>query len=95
MSCCDGPTANPGAVIEFRDLPEETFCCMGRLSYTVAVAAIQAASGHGYPGWEGFNERQKLELGARAKALVIGDTVGDTDIERVMAAVLKAMTTTV
>lgn len=95
MACCDQPLDKPGVQVDLRDLPEETFCCMGRMSYVLATKAAEVFTGAVHPAWDTFNERQKLDLGARAKALVVGDSDGDTDIEKAMAAVLRAMTTAI
>lgn len=96
MACCDDqlrPSA--GVQIDLRDLPEETFCCMGRMAYTVAISAMNVVAGKSFPAWDTFNERQKLDMGARAKLLAIGDSDGDTDVEKVMVSVLRAMATAV
>lgn len=95
MACCDQPLDRPGVQIDLRDLPEETFCCMGRMSYVLATKAAEVFAGKAFPTWESMNERQKLDLGARAKALAVGDSDGDTDIEKAMAAVLRAMATAI
>lgn len=93
MACCDDQTHNMGVSIDLRDLPEETFCCMGRMAYTVASKALEIAAGKSFPAWDTFNERQKLEMGARAKAMAVGDSDGESDVEKVMVVVLRAMAT--
>lgn len=91
MACCDGDLS--GAVkIDYADLPEETFCCMGRMAYTIANKASEILLNDVNPGWDQINERQKLQLGARTKAFMTGGSMGDTPFDRLMEAILVSMT---
>lgn len=95
MSCCDDTPVNTSLTVDMRDLPEETFCCLGRTAYMVAHAALQIAAGKENPTWDSLNERQKLEFCATAKAFVVGDREGNSELEKVMVVVLRTMTTAI
>lgn len=94
MACCDDQP-NVGITIDLRDLPEETFCCMGRMSYMLAARCLELITGEKHPAYETFNELEKLKLGALAKDLAVGDKEGDTMVEKLMGTVIKAMATTI
>lgn len=93
MACCDQEVSTQGMTINYADLPEETFCCMGRMAYTLACTAQLIITGVKNPEWHTMNERQKLEFGARAKQALTGGSMGDTELDRLMEAFLLAMTT--
>lgn len=94
MACCDHEVDQISAAgtISYADLPEETFCCMGRVMYTVSTKAETFLLGKAHPEWSSLNERQKMELAAFAKRILVERHPGDSPLEKLMVSVLTAMT---
>ena len=95
MACCDEPVARrpPGFAIDYSDLPDETFCCMGRMAYAVAVRALEVVTDKSFKQWNDLNEREKLELGSLAKRILSKTHAPTNQTEAVMEVVLLSMTT--
>lgn len=91
MACCDQDLGGL-TPINFSDLPDETFCCMGRMAYTIANKANEILLQVVQPDWSQLNERQKLQMGARVKTYMTGGTMGDTAFDKLMEAILSSMT---
>lgn len=92
MACCDTPSgATPQ--INYADLPDQTFCCMGRMAYQIASAAVLTLTGQSSKPWAEFNERDKLRLGTTAKELITRSRPPASKVEEVMVVVLDSMTT--
>lgn len=92
MGCCDHDSAAPSAGMDYSQLPEQTFCCMARVIYTTAVAAEEMLCGRKHPSWHSLNERQKLDLASDARRFLTEGYEGPTPLSRLMAVLLRAMT---
>lgn len=92
MACCDDGI-HPSQTIDLRDLPDSTFCCMGRMAYMLCANAQKYLLKKELPSWFDMTEDEKLALGGKAKAVICGTFVPETDFDRLMEVTLKTMAT--
>lgn len=93
MSCCDDQVSKSDRSFNLTDLPDSTFCCMGRIAYMLCVNAQKFLLNKEMPSWFDMTEKEKLALGGKAKAILSETFKPETDFDRLMEATLKTMAT--
>lgn len=94
MACCDEIVSeHPSQSFDLKDLPDTTFCCMGRVAYMLCANAYKFLRNIDSQPWSDMTEAEKLALGSKAKAIVCGLFVPQTEFDRLMEATLKTMAT--
>jgi hypothetical protein len=76
-----------------KDLPDSTFCCMGRMAYMMCINAQKLLLNKDALSWFDMTEDEKLALGGKAKAVICGTFVPETNFDRLMEVTLKTMAT--
>ena len=92
MSCCDD-LEGTAPQVNFGDLPDETFCCMGRMAYTLAALSERALlNAEPRRPWDSMTELEKLQKGRIAKELLLTDESRNNVFEELMRSILRTMT---
>ena len=97
MPCCkETPQPNlAGDMLAMaQSLPIETFCCMARMAYTLAVVAEGLCLKTDVPPWKDLSDERQLALGEQARQVLLNQFTSHCPREMLFAEILRTMTVT-
>jgi len=93
MSCCNGSTEEARVLPNPDHFPDHTFCCMGRMAYTLVCKAESFYATNDNDSWTEMNDAERAEWGRKAKKVLKGEPLGVSTFDLFFTEILKTMTT--